>query len=82
MVVPISDFDLGDVLRDLFVGQAALQRFLQLLHLVGSYFGRRYADIGHAEYDPFAATGAGGLPDAILGGAERRGDQACGHAGR
>src|SRR3954470_12080782 len=35
-------FDLGDVLGDLFVGQRALQRFLQLLDLVGRQVDRRY----------------------------------------
>ena len=75
-------FDLGDILRDLFVGQAALQRVLQLLHLVGGDVDRRHGDIGDAEHDPLAAAGAGGLSDAILGGAERRRDHARGHAGR
>src|SRR5712672_965698 len=75
-------FDLRDILRVLFVGQAALQRVLEFLHLVGGGVNRRHADVGDAEHDPLAAASAGGLSNPILGGAERRGDHARGHAGR
>src|SRR6266550_1705709 len=73
-------FKLGDVLRDLFIGQPALKRLLQLLHVIRSKVDRRHADIGHTEYDPFAGAGAGGLSNAILGGAKSRRDRAGGHA--
>src|SRR5262245_51423580 len=71
-------FDLGHILRDLLVGQAALQRFLQLLDLVGSQVGRRHGDVGDLENGPFAARAA--LSDAILRRAECRRDGAGGHA--
>src|SRR6266481_5751129 len=47
-------FKLRDVLRDLFIGQAALKGLFQFLHVVRSQVDRRHADVGHAEHDPFA----------------------------
>src|SRR2546430_5836360 len=73
-------FKLRDVLRDLFIGQAALKGLFQFLHVVRSQVDRRHADVGHAEHDPFAWAGASSLSDAILGGAKRRADCAGGYA--
>ncbi len=82
MVTPISDSNLGDVLRHLLVGQPALKRLLQFLHLVGGKVERRQVDVGDAEHDPFAGAVAGGLSGAILGGAKYRGDRAGRQTGR
>src|SRR6186713_1712980 len=73
-------FDLVHVLRDLFVGEAALQRVLQFLHLIGGDIDRRFGHVGDAEYDPLAAAGARRLSDAVLGGAERGRDRGGGDA--
>src|SRR3984893_11359533 len=75
-------FELGDILPDLFIGQSALEGFLQFLHVIRGKVDRRHADIGDAEYDPLAVAGTGGLSDAILGGAKRRRNRAGRHAGR
>src|SRR5258708_26919966 len=55
-------FKLCDVLRDLFIGQAALEGLLKLLHVVRSKVDRRHADVSHAEHDPFAWPSTGGFP--------------------
>src|SRR4051812_40739221 len=70
------------ILRDLFLGQSAQQRLFQFLDFVGGKIHRRNADLGDAKHDPLAATVAGGLSDAVLGGPEGRGDGACRHAGQ
>ena len=67
MVVPISDVDLRHVLRDLFVREAALQRLLQFLQLIGGGIDLWHGHVGDAEHDPLAAAGARRLPDAVLG---------------
>ena len=75
IVVPISELDLRDVLRDLFVGQArAASVSFSFLTSSRGDVDRRHGDIGDAEHDPLAAAGAGGLSGAVLGGAERRRD--------
>ena len=69
-------FDLGHVLRDLLLGESALQRVLQLLELLGVGVDRWNGHVGDAEYDPLAAAGARRLADAILGRPERGRDRA------
>src|SRR5262249_52034400 len=71
--------DLVHVLRDLLLGEPALQAVLQPLDLVGGHVDRRHGDVGDLEDGPFAAHAA--LPDAILRRAERRRDRARWHAG-
>src|SRR6266702_777208 len=75
-------FQLGDVLRDQFIGQSALKGLFQLLHVVRGEVDRRHTDIGHTKDDPFVGAGAGGLSHTILGGAERCRDRSGRHAGQ
>src|SRR4029077_10555025 len=72
--------DLGDVLRELLVVEPALQRLLQLLHLIRSEIDRRHRYVVDAEHDPFAAAGGRGMTGAVLGGAERGRDHTVRHA--
>jgi len=67
----MSVFKLGDVLREpVRRSVRAPKGLLQLLHVVRSKVDRRHGDVGHAEHDPFVGPGAGGLTNAILGGAK------------
>src|ERR1700723_3594852 len=63
-------FQLGDVLGDLFIGQSALNAFLEFLHLIRGHVDRRHLDIGDAENDPAVRGDVGRLAGCVLGGAK------------
>ena len=72
MVVPISDSIFVTYCATCSSVEAALQRVLQFLQLVGGGVDLRHGHVGDAEHDPLAATGARRLPDAVLGASGTR----------